>query len=92
MLNNYNNLVALQMLNDAGFQNERNDRVFHERDDAFELSDRKFIKLFRLNKNTADNLINTAEQYIPGPTRASALDVSTKVRFFPFFVGIIKKM
>lgn len=75
--NNFTNLIALQMRNEAIEHDERGNRIFYDRQDAFDLSDRQFIKMFRLNKEVTANLIDVAERYIPGQSRASSLDVST---------------
>ena len=77
--NNLNNLMALQMRNEALEHDERDNRIFYATQNAFELSDRQFIKIFRLNKETASNLIHVAERYMPRETRISSLNVSTKV-------------
>ena len=45
------------------------------------MPDRQFIKLFRLNKQTTEALVDVISEYIPDATRASALDVTTKVIF-----------
>ena len=88
--NNFNNIMALQMRNEAIEHDERGNRIFYNRQDAFELSDRQFIKIFRLNKEVTANLIDVAERYIPGQSRASSLDVSTKVSIIFIFNKIIK--
>lgn len=77
-----NNIFAWNLINEAEAQDERGDRIFHERLNPFELPDRQFVKLFRLNKHTTEALIDIMNDYIPDPTRASALDVSTKVMFY----------
>lgn len=60
---------------------------FHIRDNPFEeLTDQEFIRLFRLNKRAARNLLNIVEPHLIPPTRISAMDAITKVmtalRFF----------
>lgn len=50
------------------------------RADPFDLSDVKFVKLFRLTKPLCQNLIETVRPYIQEPNRLSALTVQTKVR------------
>ena len=45
------------------------------------MPDRQFVKLFRLNKQTTEALVDVISEYIPDATRASALDVTTKVIF-----------
>jgi len=56
---------------------ERRQR-FHIREDLFELSNRKFIQLFRLNKAAARNLIEIVEPHLTPQTRISAMDSKTK--------------
>lgn len=43
---------------------------FHERDNAFQLSEREFIKLFRLKKETAQRIID-----IVGETHSRTLKI-----------------
>ncbi|GAB1863201.1 Putative nuclease HARBI1 [Camponotus japonicus] len=61
-------------------------RRFHIREYPFELSNREFIQLFRLNKAAARNLIEIVEPHLTPQTRISAMDSTTKVitalRFF----------
>lgn len=52
---------------------------FHVRDDPFELEDEDFIRVFRLNKAAARNLIEIVEPHLIRPTRISAIDSVTKV-------------
>ena len=78
-MNNNNLLFAWDLINEALLHDERGDRTFHERLDPFELPDRQFVKLFRLNKQTTEALVDVISEYIPDATRASALDVTTKV-------------
>jgi len=54
-------------------------RRFHIREDPFELSNREFIQLFRLNKAAARNLIEIVEPHLTPQTRISAMDSTTKV-------------
>jgi len=53
-------------------------RRFNIREDPFELSNRQFIQLFRLNKAAVRNLIEIVEPYLI-PQRISAIDYTTKV-------------
>lgn len=53
-------------------------RVVYEKVDAFDLPDKRFVKLFRLNKITARHVINLVEQDVE-PSRASAIDATTMV-------------
>nr|CAI5850118.1 unnamed protein product [Callosobruchus analis] len=52
--------------------------VLHK-EDPFELSDRKFIKIFRLTKDLTRQLINIVSPHVESPRRASALTIETKV-------------
>ncbi|XP_044755625.1 putative nuclease HARBI1 isoform X2 [Coccinella septempunctata] len=84
------NLIALlhsiEVLEEAEFQSERPPRIFHKRDDPFLLSDKQFIRLFRLSKDLARNLISIVSEHIVQPSRSSALDSQLKtliaLRFF----------
>lgn len=49
------------------------------RSNPFDLSDEKFIKLFRLTKPLCENLINIVRPFVHEPPRRSALTVQTKV-------------
>ncbi|KAJ3623608.1 hypothetical protein Zmor_004405 [Zophobas morio] len=60
---------------------------FHTRDDPFQLlSDAAFLKMYRMTKELAQNIIDLVDPYIVPQTRCSALDTSVKVltalRFF----------
>lgn len=59
-------------------------RVYNIRDDPFELNNTKFMKIFRLDKPTARQLIDVVKPYMLPQTRLSALDVVTKVFFNSF--------
>lgn len=50
-----------------------------QKNDPFQLSDDKFIKMFRLTKDLVRQLIDIVNPYVVAPTRASALTVDTKV-------------
>lgn len=60
------------------FYNIRRDVL--PRTNPFNLSDEKFIKLFRLTKPLCENLINIVRPFIHEPPRRSTLTVQTKVR------------
>lgn len=60
--------------------------VFREREDAFELSDNNFVKLFRLNKRCAAHLIADLEEVMELATRESAIPVSLKARHISVIV------
>ena len=55
---------------------------FRRREDAFDLEDRMFKKIFRISKNQADEFIEDLTPYLDPPTRASAIDIDTKVKKF----------
>lgn len=46
----------------------------------FQLSDRKFVQLFRVDKNLCHNIIDMVTPFLPQPTRTSAMSIQTKVR------------
>nr|CAI5845545.1 unnamed protein product [Callosobruchus analis] len=50
------------------------------KEDPFELSDRKFIKMFRLTEDLTRRLINIVSPHVESPRRASALTIETKVK------------
>lgn len=79
MANNIRNIIAANMLAEVEAYAERNARHFRTREDPFELPERQFLKLYRLDKRTVDNIVDIVEQY-PHPTRSSALDASVQVR------------
>lgn len=54
-------------------------RFNREPQNCFELSDKKFIKLFRLNKSIATELIDILEPYMEESSRTSSLSVEEKV-------------
>ncbi|XP_071573951.1 putative nuclease HARBI1 [Temnothorax nylanderi] len=55
-------------------------RLFHARNDPFELSNKDFIRLYRVNKRIAKNVSNIVSEYInEQPRRLSALDINTQV-------------
>lgn len=57
---------------------ERRQR-FHIRDDAFELSNKQFIQLFRLNKAAARYVIEIVEPHLIPQRRISAINSTSKV-------------
>ncbi|KAI4463201.1 hypothetical protein MML48_4g00007074 [Holotrichia oblita] len=77
----------LEDLNEAEEEQERPVRRFYNREDAFEISDIQFIKLFRLNKPTTREVINIASEYINEPSRKSATSVTLKVLIALHFYG-----
>lgn len=63
------------------YNDNENARARQVTDHPFELPDNKFIKIFRLNKNMVDSLIERLDPYITLPNRiSSAIDAETKVR------------
>lgn len=73
------NLVALQDLQEHAIRRDVPHRMLNQRQDQFELPDPLFMKLYRLNKPRASNLLDVVTNYIPEPTRRSALDAQTIV-------------
>lgn len=78
-LNNFINLAAIAAVEEAELAHAVNPRQFHIRNDAFQLSDMAFERLFRLPKQLVNDLIHRLEPYMILQSRSSALDVSTKV-------------
>lgn len=50
---------------------------------AFRMSDRQFIKRYRLSKDLVKYLITAVTPHMPPTLRSDALDVETKVRILP---------
>ena len=71
-------LTAAQLLEDAELDAEQPYRHFLPRGDPFELPDHQFVKLYRLNKDLADNIIVRVNEFHP-QQRKSPIDVSTKI-------------
>lgn len=72
-------LNAIDMLENANILLNEN-RRFRQRFDPFELSDFKFIKLFRLNKEMVERVIYIVEEYSDRVARRSQLDAEDKVQ------------
>jgi hypothetical protein len=64
----------------------RHRRVIRDNSEPFSIPERRFIELFRLNKNLARELINMLEPYINHPTRNHGISVEiavlTALRFY----------
>ncbi|XP_066588155.1 putative nuclease HARBI1 [Prorops nasuta] len=54
-------------------------RTYYKTDDPFHLTDRNFIKLFRLSKERTRMIINTVENYSKEITRSSSLSATVEV-------------
>ncbi|XP_026826928.1 putative nuclease HARBI1 [Ooceraea biroi] len=54
-------------------------RVFHVKNDAVQLPDKEFVRLYRVNKRIAENVIYIVSEYININERRSALDATTQV-------------
>ena len=54
-------------------------RSFSIRKDAFELPDRKFIKIFRLSKSMVDGIVDRINPYMKHSLTSWGLDTSDKV-------------
>lgn len=50
-----------------------------QRTDPFQLTDRKFLQIFRLSKNMVNDVVEMVSPFINPQSRASALSVTTKV-------------
>ncbi|KYQ47521.1 Putative nuclease HARBI1 [Trachymyrmex zeteki] len=79
------NVPIINALQNAEIAEQRR-RIFHIRDDPFELPNEQFITLFRLSKAAARYLIELVEPHLTPQTRISSIDPTTKVitalRFF----------
>lgn len=72
-------LAAIRNLEDAEYREMDYNRRFYDKYDPFELSDKKFVRLFRLNKNIVDELVDRLGPFLVQPSRTSALNSVTKV-------------
>lgn len=78
----YDELVRLAAIADIEIAEQNlviDNHRFRTRENAFQLSDREFVRIFRLSKMLTNNLIEIVEPYIRPQSRVSALDITTKV-------------
>lgn len=78
-LHNLINLEAVHLLEEVEVRARRR-RVFNARRDPFELSNKEFMALYRVNKRIMENVIDIVSEYNDEPRRLSALDVTTQVK------------
>lgn len=76
---NFDELAWRQINLNIDFNDDLAPRNYNNHFDAFELSDNRFVKLFRLNKALVKSLIDSLYPFMKQPNRKSALDVNTKV-------------
>lgn len=50
----------------------------------FEESEDQFIKIYRLNKNSVNELVDIIRPFMVEPNRVGALDIERKVGTYPF--------
>lgn len=81
------NVPIINALENAEMAEERR-RIFHIRDDPFELPDKQFIELFRLSKDAARYVIDLVEPHLTPQTRISAIDPTTKVIILKFITYV----
>ena len=62
--------------------NARFHRKYYQYRDGFNMSDRHFLKHFRLSKEVTRHLIDLVRPYVRESTRASAISIETKVSSF----------
>lgn len=72
-------LAAIRNLEDAEYREMDYNRRFFDKYDPFELSDKTFVRLFRLNKVMVDELVDRLDPFLVQQSRSSALDSVTKV-------------
>lgn len=73
-----NQAVVINELEAAEIAAERNPRrIFH---DPFDLSNKKFMKIFRLSKNLVNEFIDDVQPFMQQPSRKSSLSIQRKVR------------
>lgn len=78
-MQNLINLEAVRLLEEVE-ERAMVRQLFHVRNDPFELSNKDFIRLYRVNKRIAEDVINIVSEYInEQPRRSSALDINTQV-------------
>ena len=56
-------------------------RIFRDQTNPFDLSDRYFIKLFRLNKDCVAEIIENLRNHLPPFTRATSLSPENRVSY-----------
>lgn len=74
--------IIINELEGAELAAARNPRVMYDERDPFDLSDSKFIKLFRLSKNLAYEFIEDISPFMIEKTRKSALSIQRKVNVY----------
>ena len=67
-------------------EGEERFRFCRQRQDLFEIPEKNFIKLFRVNKEMANDIIHCLEPHMKDCTRASALTAEEKVLIIFFYV------
>lgn len=80
-MQNLINLEAVRLLEEVE-ERAMVRQLFHVRNDPFELSNKDFIRLYRVNKRIAiaEDVINIVSEYINEQSRrSSALDINTQV-------------
>jgi hypothetical protein len=82
------NVIALAALEECEHLNMEYRERFNAAD-AFELSDRKFVKIFRLKKNMVETLIERLEDFMNPVKRSSDLDVDIKVSKVHHFLDLL---
>lgn len=78
-VNNLMNLEAVRLLEEVEIR-ARERRVFNARKDPFQLADKEFIRLYRINKRIMENVIDIVSEFIDAPRRISALEATTQVK------------
>lgn len=67
-------LNALAAVEEAEILADQPRRIFRGREDSFDLSDRQFVKIYRLRKDLCRDVINMVEPFLNPPTRSTALN------------------
>ncbi|XP_024878145.1 uncharacterized protein LOC112458638 [Temnothorax curvispinosus] len=78
-MNFINQAFILNELEAAEFAADRNPRIIYEERDPFQLSEKKFVKIYRLSKRLATEFIEDVQPFIIQGTRVSALSTNRKV-------------
>ncbi|KAK9679340.1 DDE superfamily endonuclease [Popillia japonica] len=80
-------LLAVIENQEVKAENARFQRKLYQYQNGFNISDRQFVKKFRLTKQLARNLIELVRPYVRDSTRESSISVETKVLVTLNFLG-----
>lgn len=81
----YNAMDILENVN-VFFENKRR---FRQRSDPFELNNTEFIRLFRLNKDAVQKIIDIVAEFSDPISRKSELDAEQKVKINIYYIKYV---